>query len=193
MLQDLEKKNRATKIYRFTSLRLSVLCTCPSEDSAAPPDPDAAIMIHLFGDATSLLRSRSRHYSFTETLSGLGDQFQGDRVKFEDHYVPDCQLIFIADNITTTAKRFQDHKFPINHACIVIWSGSDFSWLSDEEKDKHAQNDSYLEDKVSVLAGELSVSNERSWSSVDPLSSMVRGHHGSGSWCARELYLICWT
>ena len=43
----------------------------------------------------------------------------------------------------------------MNHACIVMWSGADFSWLSDEEKDVLAQNDSYLEDKVSVLAGEL--------------------------------------
>ena len=49
ILHELERKNRATKIYRSSQLQVSVLCTCPSEDSAAPPDPDAAIMIHLFG------------------------------------------------------------------------------------------------------------------------------------------------
>ena len=96
MLQRLEKKNRATKIYRFTPVQLSVLCICPSEHSAAPPDPDAAIMIHLFGDATALRRSQRRQYSFTETLNGLGHQFQGDRVQFEDHCVEGCQLISIA-------------------------------------------------------------------------------------------------
>ena len=104
MLQQLEKKNRATKIYRFTSMQLSVLCLCPSEDSAAPPDPDAAIMVHLFGDATALLRSNQRAYTFTETLQGLGHHFQGERVDFEDHCIAGCQLISIAENIMETAK-----------------------------------------------------------------------------------------
>ena len=116
ILEALEKKNRATKIFRFSKLQLSVLCTCPHEDSAAPPDPDAAVLIHLFGDATSLLRSRQRHYSFTETLQELGNEFQGDRVKFEDHCVAGCQLLSIAESIVSTSKRFQNHVFPQNHA-----------------------------------------------------------------------------
>ena len=49
ILHDLEKKDRATKIYRFALEQLSVLCTHPSPDSVAPPDPEGAIMFHLSG------------------------------------------------------------------------------------------------------------------------------------------------
>ena len=69
ILHGLEKKDRVTKIFRFTMEQLSVLCTHPSPDSAAPPDPDGDITIHLFGDATALLRSQQRHYNFTENTS----------------------------------------------------------------------------------------------------------------------------
>ena len=45
--------------------------------------------------------------------------------------------------------------FPKNHVCIVLWSGTDFSWLPDDRKDILAQQDDYLQAKVSVLAGEM--------------------------------------
>ena len=90
-------------------------------------------------------------------------------------------MVSIADQIKTAARRFDDHKLPSNHAGIVIWSGADFSWESFERKDVLAQNDSYLEDKVAVLARELSVSNGRSWSRVGPPPFMVRDPHGSES------------
>ena len=76
-------------------------------------------------------------------------------MKFEDNCVEGSRLVSIADQIKTVARRFDDHKLPTNHACIVIWSGTDFSGETEERKNVLALDDSYLEDKVAVLAREL--------------------------------------
>ena len=85
----------------------------------------------------------------------LESQFQSNKVEFQDHCEQGCHLLTIAENIERAASEFEGGIFPSSHACIIIWSGSDFSWLSDEEKDKLALDDSYLEDKVSVLTTKL--------------------------------------
>ena len=72
-------------------------------------------------------------------------------MSFEDHCVEGCQLISIADNINETAKKWTGQVFPKNHVCIILWSGTDFSWLEDDQKDILAQQDDYLQDNVSIL------------------------------------------
>ena len=71
---------------------------------------------------------------------------------FKDHCVEGSQLFAIALSIDEVVDGFAGGQCPDDHVCIVIWSGTDFSWNPVETLDVPAREKTNLADKVAVLA-----------------------------------------
>ena len=53
------------------------------------------------------------------------------------------------------AEEHPDQVYPEDHVGIIIWAGSDFSWKTEAEVDALSLDDSYLVDRVGMLAEAL--------------------------------------
>ena len=122
-----------------------------SDDSASPPDVAPSTMtVHIVGDATTTLRSqKGKVYNFTQVFEETA--MATDHVVHEVHCAEGSQLLSLAQSINGVAERFDDGQCPDDHVCIVIWSGTDFSWEPVDRLDVLATNREFLVDKAAVL------------------------------------------
>ena len=138
---------------RLSAEQLKVLCGNPSQNACAPPPRGMPITVHLFGDATTLLRSNNRiNYRFEEVLNNSTVYNSNRRAQFRDHCEDAGILSSIAQKIADVAEGLGDQVYPEDHVGIVVWAGSDFSWKDDAVVDQLSLDDTFLMDKVAMLA-----------------------------------------
>ena len=157
VLRKLERIGRVRGATRLSVEQLSLLCEDPHPESAAPPNPGGPLTVHIFGDATTVLRTNKNSYSFDVVLASVPDVIGRD-IRFRDHGVAGNQLLSIASDITKVVQEVGvDMVYPSDHVAIVIWSGSDFSWEPSTTVEARSMDDSYPRDKVVTLAQALSL------------------------------------
>ena len=144
-------------ILPFTTEQLKTLVSGQaSEDSMPPPDmAEAQLTVHIFGDASTMLRSRNaRSYNFNQVLTETNQTFHN--VKFEDHSIEGQRRLSIAKTMEDVAGRFEGGKIPDDHVCLVIWSGSDFIYDTIAQREVIATQPDFYADKLSIMKEAMS-------------------------------------
>jgi len=153
-LAKLETKGQVRGATSFSMEQLRVLCLHPHECCAQPPETTGPLTIHMFGDATTILRTSNAKYDFNQTLESAALSM-GRNVTFVDHCQDGHQLLGISEEIMKGASKYEGKVYPDNHLAIVIWAGTDFSWDNCDTVSALVFDKDFLKDKIAVLASAL--------------------------------------